>query len=304
MEGSDISDEAAAIERVLERTGPANGDDAAVLRVGGGVMCVSTDSTIAGVHAHAGVDPHALGRRAAARALSDLAAMGAAPLGITCAVHVPADGWNDAVAAVEGVRERAAEQGAELVGGDFARIDGAALAVVVTVLGRRAGARRSPFVPRSGMRPGDELHVTGRLGAATAALARGDAAIPEPPDRIRAGIALAPFASAMVDLSDGLARDAANIATASGCGIDVDLDALPLAPDAPSPDTVAASGDDYELLVALSPAHVARARTALGEACEGLELTRIGTATGDVDEPVRFLRADAQVQVDGAFVHR
>src|SRR5688500_10576398 len=102
-----IEDEDAAVARALGVTSSRNGDDAAVLRIGGGALCVSTDSTVEGIHAPLGTTPRALGRRAAARALSDLAAMGAAPVAITCAVHVPDGRWADATAAVEGAGERA-----------------------------------------------------------------------------------------------------------------------------------------------------------------------------------------------------
>lgn len=303
MDTDTIDDEAQAIARVLSAGSELNGDDAASLRVGGGAVCVSTDSTVAGVHAPVGTPPRALGRRAAARALSDLAAMGAAPVALTCAVHVPrSEGWTDAVLAVEGARERAAEQGAELVGGDFTRVRTGALALVVTVLGRRAGARRSAFVMRSGMRPGDTLMLTGALGRATHALARGERLLPEPPDRLRAGIALAPFACAMVDISDGLARDAGHLAASSGCGASVDLDAVPLA--SPDLDTIAAAagGDDYELLVAVPREQQEQARDGLRAACPRLALTAIGTAT-ERESGITFHRGGEPVEVPRGFVH-
>lgn len=297
-----IADEAAAIARVLARTGAGNGDDAAILRVGGGAMCVSTDSTVEGVHAPAGTAPGALGRHAVGRALSDLAAMGAAPAALVCAVHVPPGRWQDAVSAVEAVGERASEQGTELVGGDFTRVDSPALALVVTVLGRRAGARREPFVPRSGMRPGDELHVTGTLGASAVALMRGEA-LPEPPDRLRAGTALARAASAMIDLSDGLACDARNLARSSGCGVELELDAVPLAPGCSDPVRAATAGDDYELLVAIAPGRTADARRLLAGACPGLQLTRVGRAT-DAHDHVRASHDGVPVELESGFVHR
>jgi thiamine-monophosphate kinase len=289
--GETIHDETAAVAHVLALTGRVNGDDAAVLRIGGGATCISTDSTIAGVHAPLDTPPHALGRRAAARAISDMAAMGAAPFAITCAVHVPDDGWDDAVAAVDGVRERAAEQGAELVGGDFARTHARDLALVVTVLGRRAGTRASAFVRRSGLRAGDQLCVTGQVGAAG-----------EPPDRVRAGIALAPFARAMIDMSDGLARDAGHLAVASGVGIEIDLDLLPLAAGVDDPHAAATRGDDHELLLGIAPARLEAAAASLYAACPELPLTTIGVASDGPTE-VRFLRARARVKLDGGFQH-
>ena len=306
MEEHAIHDETSAVRRILQLTGAVNGDDAAVLRAGGSAICVSTDSTIAGVHAPATTSAHDLGRRAAARALSDLAAMGAAPLGVTCAVHVPAGdrAWADAVLLVEGIAARVSEQGTQLVGGDLCRTPSPALGVTVTVLGRRAGAPRgSTFSSRAGARASDELFVTGLLGAPGAALARGDATLPEPPDRIRAGIALARFATARIDLSDGLASDAGHLARASRVDAVIDLALLPLAHDAGDPVHAATAGDDYELLVALAPGAEADTRAALAAVDSKLPLTRIGSLA-DGSGIARFWSADTPVDITSGFVHR
>ena len=302
MATTDIHDEASAVARILQLTGSVNGDDAAILRPGASPVCVSTDSTIAGVHAPRGMPPHALGRRAAARALSDLAAMGAAPLAMTCAVQVPERGWSDAVALVEGVAARGHEQDAPLVGGDLCRTPSDALAVTVTVIGRRSGARRHGFVTRAGAHAGDELLVTGSIGAASAALARGHATLPEPPDRIRAGIALAPFATAMIDLSDGLARDLHNLARSSRIDARIELDRVPLAPGVDDVHAAAASGDDYELLVAIPAGRVRAARAALGAVDSKLSLTSIGTAV-DGAGVVTFSDAGVVVELPVGFTH-
>lgn len=302
MSSSNVHDEASAVARILELTGRVNGDDAAILRPGASPVCVSSDTTIAGIHAPGPTSPHALGRRAAARALSDLAAMGSAPLAMTCAVHVPEARWADAVALVEGILERGAEQRAELVGGDLCRTSGTALGVTVTVLGRRAGARADGFVSRAGARASDELLVTGRIGAAAAALARGDAVLPEPPDRIRAGIALARYASAMIDLSDGLARDVRTLARSSRVVARVDLDRVPFAADVHDADAALVGGDDYELLVAVAPGRVAAARDALAAADSKVSLTSIGEM---VDGPgvATFTRGGVDVAVPFGFTH-
>ncbi len=301
MTATDLHDEASAIERILQLTGSENGDDAAILRPGASPVCVSTDSTVAGIHAPRETSPHALGRRAAARALSDLAAMGAAPLAMTCAVLVPAHGWSDAVALVEGVVERGTEQRAPLVGGDLCRTPSDALAVTVTVLGRRSGTRRDTFVTRVGARAGDELLVTGVLGAATAALARGDEFLPEPPDRIRAGIALAPFATAMIDLSDGLSRDVRNLARSSRVDARIQLDRVPHAPGIDARSTVL-GGDDYELLVAIPARRVRDARIALATVDSKLSLTSIGTLV-DGSGVVTFTDAGTVVDLPDGFTH-
>lgn len=294
--------ESDAIQRLLADADPANGDDAAPIRVPGGTACISTDSTVAGVHAPIQMPARLLGRRAAARAISDMAAMGAVPAVVTCAALVPEGRWDDAVDAVQGVRARAGEQGAALVGGDLASSGGGPLTLVVTVVGHRTGSAPA-FCTRRGMRAGDELWVTGQLGAATHALAVGAVSLPEPPDRIRAGIALAPHVSAMLDVSDGIARDAQNLATASRCGLDVPLDALPLAEGVDNCIATALGGDDYELLLALSPAASVAARAALARADHEVGLTQIGVAT---DEPgvVRFTLDGTDVSLPDGFTHR
>ena len=272
-----ITDEASAVAWILERTDPANGDDAARLAMRCGTLCTSIDSTVAGVHAPHATGPHDLGRRAVGRALSDLAAMGAQPVGLTCAVLVPERAWQDAIEAMAGVLERAAEQGTAVMGGDLTMVDGAsALALTIAVFGEPPGTRAPlpHLTTMGGARPGDVLAVTGELGAATAALYAGDPVLPEPPDRIAAGIALAPFAHAMTDLSDGIAIDAAHLAAASRCSLVVELDRLPLASTCPDVRVAAAGGDDYELLVALDPGTVDAARMRLGT---DIPLTIIGS---------------------------
>lgn len=299
-----VDDEAGAVARILASGARANGDDAALLRIPGGSACVSTDTTIAGVHAPAGTHPHALGRRAAARALSDMAAMAARPAAVLCAVVTPGGGWNAAVAAANGVRERARETGCELVGGDMSAAAAAdqPLTVVVTALGTRAGAG-GRFVSRSGMGAGDVLLVTGAVGASGAALRTGATLLPEPPDRVEAALALAPFLTALIDLSDGLASDARHLARSSECGAQIDLDLLPLAPGAHDALRAACDGDDYELLAAIPPERVEAARAALGTACPGLPLTAIGTASSAADG-VEFRRRGRPAELAGGFTHR
>ncbi|MEO6866718.1 MAG: thiamine-phosphate kinase [Gaiellales bacterium] len=312
MEHAPIHDETTAIAHALRISDPANGDDAAIVRLGGGSFCISTDSTIAGVHAPLATSPHVLGRRAAARALSDLAAMGALPVGITCAIHVPKDGWADATAALDGVAERAGEQHAPLLGGDFTRTPSDALALVVTVLGRRAGAPRGAgYAPRAAARLGDELHVTGSLGAAAHALATGALAtgagsdaitLPEPPARLRAGSILARHARAMIDLSDGLARDASLLVTDPALTASIELERVPCAPGVDDPRVAAAGGDDYELLIAIAPERIDAARAELARACPELVLTRIGCIADSLEAHL-FTLDGVPVNVPIGFVH-
>jgi thiamine-monophosphate kinase len=207
------------------------GDDAAVLD-GGLVVC--SDMLVDGVHFRSGVsDAHAIGARAAAVNLSDLAAMGARPICLLAAIGLP-EGFRPLAELAAGL----ASHGVPLAGGDLSRAP--LLTLAVTAIGH-AG---SPVL-RSGGRPGDVLAVTGRLGAQAAG---GYTAAVVP--RLAEGQRLAAIAHAMIDLSDGIAADAGRLARASGCGARVYLEMLPRA-DGASIEQAASGGEDYELLVAL-----------------------------------------------------
>lgn len=299
-----IRTEADALPYVLALCDSSAGDDAAVLGDTVDGICVSTDSTIAGIHSPLAVPPHALGRRAAGRAISDLAAMGAAPYGMTCAVIVPNDGWDDAVLAVEGVAQRGREQGMPLVGGDLARADGAPLMLVVTVLGRRADTGDQGFVSRAGARAGDLVVVTGALGATAAAMAANATTLPEPPDRLAAGIALSPQVTSMIDLSDGLIRDAGSIASASNVAIELQLQDVPVVedPHVSALDAVG-FGDDYELLATIPRARLEAARRALSSIDSKVPLTVVGRIV-DGEPVVHLLHGATPVAAPCGFVHR
>lgn len=296
-------DEATALVHVLRLCDRRAGDDAAVLLVGGGSTCVSVDSTIEGVHAPASTPIEALGRRAAARAASDLAAMGAAPLAMTCAVHVPAGRWADAVDAVRGVAARGRDQGLPLVGGDLSSTPGAALALVVTVLGRRGAARAGGYVGRSGARPGDALVVSGPVGAVGHALALAAPELPEPVDRLRAGMALARCASAMTDVTDGLVADVGHLAAASGVTMRLELELVPLAAGVGDPVEACVAGDDYELVACLAPTEVDTARRLLAVADPEASLAVIGSIAEGPAAVSCTLRG-RPVDLPDCFVHR
>jgi thiamine-monophosphate kinase len=209
------------------------GDDAAVLDDG---TVVSTDILVEGVHFDlARLSPRDVGHRAATANLSDLAAMGARPVALLAAFALP-PGFEEAAEIAAGMREH----GVPVAGGDLSRAP--QLIVSVTALGR---AERP--VRRSGGRPGDLLVVTGQLGG-QAACGYAGRVVP----RTAEGCALAAVATAMIDLSDGIATDAGRLARASGTGAVVELDRLPRAPGA-SVEQAAAGGEDYELLAALPP---------------------------------------------------
>ncbi len=270
--------ELAAIARLARRLPPAPpdelwiGDDAAV--VGGwGRLVVSTDLAVAGVHADLRLATlEDFGWKAVAAAVSDLAAMGVAPSRLVVAVAGPPD--TDLDRLYDGITAAGAHHGCAVVGGDLSTAG--QLVVAVTVFG---GVDAAPEpVRRSGARPGDTVLVTGPLGAAAAGLrllqagaartAAPAAACVEaqrrPVARIAAGIAARlAGASAMIDVSDGLAADVGHLSQASG--VQVELSHLPVAPGATRGEALS-GGEDYELVIAApDPEAVVRAVVAAGE---------------------------------------
>jgi thiamine-monophosphate kinase len=276
-----------------------SGDDAAVT-VPGGATATSVDATVDGVHFRRHeAPPQTIGRKALATALSDLAAMGAEAGEAYVVLGAPPElGEAEFDALLEGLLALAAETGTTLAGGDLTRAP--ALTLAVTVVGH-AGAPED-LVPRSGARPGDVLVVTGELGGAAAGRLLLDrpqlsTAVDEgvaerlrdrqlvPLPRLRSGQALAAAeARAMIDLSDGLAGDAAHLARASGVGLRIEAGSLPLAKGVAelaaasaldALELAASGGEDYELLAALPPHLLAEASRRIGEAGE-TTLTPIG----------------------------
>jgi thiamine-monophosphate kinase len=217
----------------LESRGLAKGieHDAAV--VDG--LVVTQDALVEGVHFRFDLlDWRELGARAAAVNLSDLAASGADPLALFVSLGLPAGTELELVLELyAGLNER----GVPVRGGDTTRSDRVLLSV--TALGR---ADRVPG--RAGAQPGDLVVVTGPLGAAGAAFRNGS--LPPVPNRIEEGKRLAQVATAMLDVSDGLARDAGHIARRSAVRLAIDLDRVLLAPGAELDDV--GFGEDYELL--------------------------------------------------------
>jgi len=263
--------------RELERRNLVTGiaDDGAQLGDG---LVVSQDALVEGTHFRLDwTSRRDLGYKAAAVNLSDLAALGAEPTALLVTLATPAETeLDDVVALYEGL----GEPGVPVVGGDTARAD--CLSLVVTALGR------SERVPgRAGARPGDVLVVTGPLGGAAAgldALRRGVESLfverhRRPPIRLAEGRRLAATAHALMDLSDGIASDAARIAERSRVRLVVDVDALPLPDGLSQDDLYWTRGEDYELLAALGPDDPLAAEfPAIGrvEAGAGVELRRAG----------------------------
>jgi thiamine-monophosphate kinase len=265
----------------LERRGLAHGigDDAAVFHEG---IVVTQDTLVEGVHFRLDwTSWRDLGYKAAAINLSDLAAMGASPAGLLVALNLPSrTDTGDVLDLYQGLNE----PGVAVIGGDTNAAE--AVSISVTAVGE------SERVPgRGGARPGDALVVTGPLGGSAAglyALEHGFEGFDDlvgmhlrPPYRLDAARVLAPRAHALIDLSDGIASDAARVAERSGCRLVIDVESLPLAPriDEVAGEVFWAKGEDYELLGALSPADARATGFAVIGRCEegsGVEFHRAG----------------------------
>ncbi len=274
-----------------------SGDDAAIT-VRDGATATSVDALVEAVHFRMPpFRPGEVGHKALAVALSDLAAMGAAPGEAYVQLGVPEGRAEEELLELAGgLAAVAATHGVAIAGGDVTRAP--VLLVAVTVVGTAAGP--DELVRRRGAGPGDVVAITGELGGAAAGLLllsdHGLAAslddhtaealrrrqlTPEP--RLTAGMALAASgATAMIDVSDGLGADATHMSGA-GVGLEIDLERVPVqsgvaevaaAAGRDPLDLVAAAGEDYELLVTLPSGRAGEAADAVAAA--GSTLTVIG----------------------------
>lgn len=269
------------------------GDDAALVSVPPGHdLAIAVDTMVAGVHFPVDTDPQAIGHKALAVNLSDLAAMGAEPTWALLALTLPEadEAWLAAFAA--GFGRLARESGIALIGGDTTQ---GPLTITVTVHGRVPAGQA---LTRAGAQPGDAIYVSGGLGAAAAALVLREADVardalqacrqrldyPEP--RLALGRALRGLASAAIDISDGLLADLGHLCRAGGVGAGIDVDAVPRHPalaqlvardDAAWYDWPLAGGDDYELCFTAPAA--AQSRVEAVAESTGIPLTRFGEIT-------------------------
>ena len=281
------------------------GDDAAVIQPERGALDVlTTDALVEGVHFDRRFVPaDAIGHRALAVNLSDLAAMGAAPRAALLSLVLPDDLEVEVVdGIVDGLLGLASRHRVALVGGNITRSprlgSGHApgpLMIDVTAIG---SVKTRRVLTRKGARPGDEVFVTGTIGGAAAGLRSLQGAVgtdlrvgpytspgaaecaekylrPEP--RVRAGVLLGRnrAATACIDLSDGLADGLRQLAAASGVGITVDEASIPMVDGVPE-----FHSDDYELLFTVRPSSRGRLRAVKSQAGD-LPITRIGIVTRD-----------------------
>ena len=317
-------DEAAVLDALRLAFGPAAicigsvlgiGDDCAALPAcGAGTrLLATTDALVAGTHFDGRwAEPSSVGHKALAVNLSDIAAMGGQPRAVLLALTLPARlPWSWLLRMAGAFGQAASAAGVSIVGGNLAR--GPAFSATVTVLGE---VLHKAMRTRAGARPGERLVVTGALGGArtglrvlNSAFAGGEPsadiedaparwetvcalstrdpavhALLRPSARVAWGASLAAYASAMIDVSDGLAKDAAHMAEASGVAMSISLGRLPRVVGASAQDALI-GGEDYELLATVP---LARMDALMAEAA------RAGLVVRDIGE----VGAGEGVQVD------
>lgn len=271
------------------------GDDCALLSVTPGQeLAVSTDMLVEGRHFFAGADPAALGYKSLAVNLSDLAAIGARPLGFTLALALPAVDEPWLAAFSDGMLALADEQGIELIGGDTTK---GPLTISITVMGEVSSAAA---LRRNAAQTGDDLWVSGTLGDARLALAALQGKLPltpseldaaavrlhRPTPRLALGMALRGIANAAIDVSDGLLGDLGHILQRSRRGAVIHADALPFGPVLAKSQSLQVQrefalngGDDYELCFT-APVTKRQAVLAAGISCQ-TALRCIGSISSD-----------------------
>ena len=278
------------------------GDDCALLAPRPGMqLAISSDMLVEGRHFFADVDPEALGHKALAVNLSDLAACAAKPLAFTLALALPRVDEVWLAGFSKGLLALADAHGCELVGGDTTQ---GPLNICITVFGE---VPTGQALLRSGARPGDDIYVSGTLGDARLALeallghihlpdellAQARQRLERPTPRMALGLALRGIASSAMDVSDGLLGDLGHILRASGVGADIDADETSKLIAARALFTGAtarfdmellrqctlAGGDDYELAFTAPPA--LREAVAGAAATAATPVARIGRISAE-----------------------
>ncbi|MEJ6581439.1 MAG: thiamine-phosphate kinase [Akkermansiaceae bacterium] len=252
------------------------GDDCAVVGDGEVLTLLKTDAVVEGVHYLPSEDPGRVGWKAVARVLSDFAAMGGEPRELLVTLALPGKTtleWVEKLYA--GMSRCLVRSGGVIAGGETTSLPEGA-PIVISVAGRGV-VRRERLVTRSGGKVGDKIYVTGRLGGSLAGKH-----LDFSPRLVEAGWLAGNFLpTAMMDLSDGLAKDLPRLARRSGCGFQIMRDALPLN-EGVSIEQALGDGEDYELLF------TSGAGAELLEAWAGrfpeLELTEVGRLTSEPGE--------------------
>ena len=289
-------------------------DDAAVLSPPPGRDLVLTaDAMVGGVHFLPDDPPDLIGRKLLRVNLSDLAAKGATPIGYLMTVSAPRDtpdAWFAGFAA--GLAQDQREYGVTLLGGDTTSTPGP-ISLSLTILGHVAPGQA---VHRAGAQAGDGIWVTGTIGDGALGLAVARGRLQDPTGYLlsryrlpqpRLGLAIAGIASAGMDVSDGLVQDLSHLCRAAGLTADIDAARVPLSPQArlAGPEWLAAcltGGDDYELLLAVPPAHNAALHHAAQAA--GMAVTRIGSfRSGPPHVMVRGTDGEPMALATGGWSH-
>lgn len=310
------------IQQYFNRPAPEGylgvGDDCALFTpTPGWQLASSVDLLIEGQHFFADVDPFLLGHKALAVNLSDLGAMGAKPRACLLALSMPdvRPPWLEAFSA--GLFQLADQAQCPLIGGDTTR-SRQGVVISITVLGEVPAGQA---LRRSAARPGDDIWLTGTLGAADIALrllqgrlaadparlAASRAALEQPWPPYRLGHALAGVAHAAIDVSDGLVQDLGHIATASQCAAHLDWDALPLdrtllgLPASLQREAALVGGDGFQLCFTAAPEQ--RVSVMALAQREGVPLSRVGTMQRGSGVYVRDQQGLHPAPAQGGFDH-